>query len=76
MTLQQWLETNDDTDKAGGHISEQWTGIDEAGDSIDINTITSGSGKKMLWKCSQGHQWYATVNSRTSNKTGCKYKQI
>ena len=46
MTLQQWLETNDDTDKAGGHISEQRTGIDEAGDSVNINTITSGSDKK------------------------------
>lgn len=73
MTLQQWLETNDDTDKAGGHISEQWTGIDEAGNSISINAIASGSGKKMLWRCLQGHQWYATVNSRTANKTGCKY---
>lgn len=72
MTLQQWIDVNDDTDKIGGHISEQWTGIDEAGNSVDINTVTSGSGKKMLWKCSQGHQWYATICSRTSGKTGCK----
>lgn len=72
MTLKDWLVENDDTDNSGGHIVEQWTGIDEAGNSVDINTISSGSGKKMLWRCSEGHQWYATINSRTSSKRGCK----
>lgn len=71
MTLQQWLETNDDTDKAGGHISEQWTGIDSYGDSIDINAVAKCSGKKMLWICSQGHQWFATIAHRTSCLSGC-----
>ena len=71
MTLQQWLNENNDTDKNGDHISEQWTGIDEDGDSVDINTITSGSGRKMLWKCSQGHQWYAKIMHRTSCLSGC-----
>lgn len=72
MTLKDWLIENDDTDNSGDHIAEQWTGIDEAGNSVDINTISSGSGKKMLWRCSEGHQWYATINSRTSSKRGCR----
>ena len=68
MTLQQWFNENDDTDNLGEHISDQWTGIDEDGNSVDINTVTSGSGKRMLWECSKGHQWYATINFRTHTK--------
>ena len=34
--------------------------------------ISRGSGKKVWWKCSKGHEWIATVNSR-SNGNGCPY---
>jgi len=35
--------------------------------------ITFGYGKFVWWKCDKGydHEWYATVNTRTSQKTGC-----
>ena len=36
----------------------------------DPTTITFGSSKKRDWKCSNGHQWTATVNSRASGR-GC-----
>ena len=37
-------------------------------------TITSGSNKKMLWKCPEGHSFTASVKTRTkSNGTGCPY---
>lgn len=36
------------------------------------NCITSGVGKKVWWKCSKGHEWEATVLSR-SRGNGCPY---
>lgn len=38
----------------------------------DPRTVTSGSGKKLEWICSQNHIWKTTVHSRTSG-TGCPY---
>ena len=34
------------------------------------NQITSGSGKRVVWSCSKGHKWTATVHKRT-NGSGC-----
>ena len=34
-------------------------------DGWDPSEFTSGSGKKLLWKCSFGHNWEATVANRT-----------
>jgi len=32
------------------------------------------SGKKVWWKCQQGHEWEAVINSRTGkNKNGCPF---
>lgn len=33
--------------------------------------ITRGSEQKVWWKCSKGHSWRVSVNSRTSGETGC-----
>jgi len=37
----------------------------------DPATVTSGSGRKLEWQCSEGHVWSATVGSRTNLKSGC-----
>lgn len=34
--------------------------------------ITAGSNKKVLWKCSKGHEWRAMIASRQKG-TGCPY---
>jgi hypothetical protein len=34
-------------------------------DGWDPTTIGSGTSKKLKWKCSKGHNWFATGNSRT-----------
>lgn len=34
--------------------------------------VTSGSGRKVWWKCKKGHEWQATVNSRRDSN-GCPY---
>ncbi len=39
-------------------------------DGWNPSTVTAGSGKKVNWKCEFGHQWEATVGSRTSGN-GC-----
>lgn len=42
-------------------------------DGWDASTVTSGSSKKLPWKCHNGHQWSATPGSRTYYKSGCPY---
>lgn len=39
---------------------------------LNPEIISSGSNKKVWWKCSNGHEWEATVNNR-SNGRGCPY---
>lgn len=38
---------------------------------INPNNITYGYGKKVWWLCEKGHEWQATVNSRTYMGSGC-----
>ena len=33
--------------------------------------VTVGSGKKVWWQCSEGHEWEATVASRVLLRSGC-----
>lgn len=40
-------------------------------DGWDPTTVTVGSGTKKPWRCSEGHTWEATINSR--NRNGCPY---
>lgn len=38
---------------------------------FDPTTVTSGSGKKVPWRCVNGHEWKAVVGSRARNGMGC-----
>ena len=42
--------------------------------TIKPTEVTAGSHKKVIWKCEHGHEWTATVKSRTINKTGCPWR--
>lgn len=33
--------------------------------------VSGGSDRKVWWRCEQGHEWQATVHSRTGKGTGC-----
>lgn len=35
--------------------------------------LSVASHKKIIWKCKHGHEWEASVKSRTINGTGCPY---
>jgi hypothetical protein len=40
--------------------------------SLTARDVTPSSNKKVWWICGKGHEWEATINSRTSG-TGCPY---
>ena len=42
-------------------------------DGWDPSKVRPGSNKKLSWKCSKGHKWDATINSRTKIKCGCPF---
>ena len=35
--------------------------------------LSKGYDKKVWWICEKGHEWLASINSRTSKKTNCPY---
>ena len=42
----------------------------ERNTNFDPSQLTIGSGKKVWWVCSRGHEWQATVDHRTNGR-GC-----
>lgn len=40
---------------------------------LKADQVLPGSGKKVWWQCDKGHEWQATVNSRTGLNTECPY---
>ena len=52
-------------------LAEEWN-FDKNGDLLPT-MVSYGTGKKVWWKCKQGHEWQATINSRTNAAIGCPY---
>ena len=44
----------------------------EKNKDFDLNSITSGSSKKVWWKCEKGHEWQAVIHTRRDG-VGCPY---
>ena len=40
-------------------------------DGWDPSKVTTGSGKRMNWKCQKNHKWETTIVQRTFNGSGC-----
>ena len=55
----------------GKRLISEWTGLDEDNNIVCIDSVTRASGKKVQWKCKRGHEWFATINSRTNAKSNC-----
>ena len=51
-------------------IAAEWS--DKNGD-LKPTMVSVGSHKKVIWKGKCGHEWTASVKSRTINGTGCPY---
>ena len=56
----------------GQQLLQEFKGLDEHGNELNVNDLTYGSQKKVLWKCDKGHTWYAVVKSRTTQRRGCQ----
>lgn len=69
-SLKTWCLNNGEL---GQKLKNEWTGIQDDGRRYKIGEVARASGKKFKWKCSAGHEWYTTIKSRTSQKTGCPY---
>ena len=52
-------------------ISNEW--CYELNNSLLPTMVTGGSGKKVWWKCKEGHTWSSKINNRTINNRGCPY---
>lgn len=51
-------------------LAKQWS---RKNGKFKPTMVTVASHKKVIWKCSKGHEWSAPVKSRTINGTGCPY---
>ena len=45
----------------------------EKNEDFSPHTLTLGSGKKVWWKCANGHAWQASISNRSYHKSGCPY---
>lgn len=68
-SLKTWCQNNS---KYGQQLLQEWTGLDENNNSIDIAEVSYASTKKVQWRCSKGHKWLATIANRTFGR-GCPY---
>ena len=50
-------------------LAQEWSDKNE----IKSTEVSIGSHKKVIWKCRHGHEWEASIKSRTINRTGCPY---
>ncbi len=56
----------------GKRLMKEWTGLSRDNQHIDLRNASFGNSKLiMLWKCSRGHEWYSTIQERTSRQTAC-----
>ena len=46
---------------------------DEKNGDLLPEDVTSGSNRKVWWKCSKGHSWFAQINKRFIYGRGCPY---
>lgn len=51
-------------------IAAEWS---ERNRPLDPQMVSAGSHKKAYWRCRKGHEWLATIKSRTEGGNGCPY---
>lgn len=50
-------------------LAQEWSKKNE----LKPTEVSVASHKKVIWKCKNGHEWTASIKSRTVNGTGCPY---
>lgn len=51
-------------------LCEEWS---DKNKPLEPTMVSLATHKKVIWKCKLGHEWTASVKSRTLNGTGCPY---
>ena len=51
-------------------LAKEWSLKNEP---LRPSVITAATHRKVIWQCKLGHEWTASVKSRTVNGTGCPY---
>ena len=51
-------------------LAKEWSPKNEP---LKPSMITAATHRKVIWQCKLGHEWTASVKSRTVNGTGCPY---
>lgn len=57
----------------GQRLINEWTGLDENNIKVDMDSVSSGSHKRVKWRCNNGHEWTVDIHNRTRSKTRCAY---
>ena len=60
--LKAWCLANGEYGKT---LMNEWVGELDTGEHIDMSNVARGSQKKVKWKCRYGHNWVASIESRT-----------
>ena len=56
----------------GEQLLSEWTGIDEDGNTVLLDTVTKGSHRRMKWYCKNCNKpWVVDIHNRTGYRTGC-----
>lgn len=64
--LKTWCQNNGEY---GQQLLQEWTGIDEANNTIDMRKVSYASTQKVQWKCKEGHEWVAEIHNRVPRGT-------
>ncbi len=67
---QKVLQGYNDLKTLNPQLANEWNYEKNA--DLRPENFASNSGKKVWWKCSKGHEWQATINSRNKG-SGCPY---
>lgn len=59
--------------KWGKQLIDEWTGLDENGIQVSMDSVARATPKKIKWRCANGHEWIATISNRTNRRSGCPY---
>ena len=67
---QKVLKGYNDLQTANPTLAKEWNY--KKNDNLKPENFTASSGRKVWWKCNQGHEWQATIYSRNQGN-GCPY---
>ena len=65
MTVEEWCNENEEF---GDRLKREY--IDER---YNLSELSIGSGRRVKWRCKEGHEWESELKTRIRSKTGCPY---